>query len=328
MIRKSNLSRLFAAIAVAAAFAASPPAAAQDFPSRPVTIIVPYPAGGQSDSLVRIVADRMRVSLGQPVVIDNVSGATGRIGTQRLARAAPDGYTIGQGGAPTHVVSPAINTLSYDVIKDFEPVALLGYTAYVILARKTMPANNLQELIAWLKANPDKASQGTTGIGSGTHLMGVFFQKHTGTRYAFVPYRGSAITDLIAGNIDLMIDPTSSALPLVRGGNAKAYAVTDKTRLAVAPEIPTVDEAGLPGFHFTNWFSLYAPRGTPHDAIAKLNVAVVESLADETVRQRLANLGLEIYPREQLTPEALRAFNQAEIERWWPIIRAAGIKGQ
>jgi tripartite-type tricarboxylate transporter receptor subunit TctC len=311
---------------LAATLASIVPAAAQTFPSRPVTIIVPYPAGGQSDTLVRIVAERMRVSLGQPVVIDNVSGATGRIGTLRLARAAPDGYTIGQGGAPTHVVSPAINTLNYDVIKDFEPVALLGYTAYVILARKAMPADNLQQLIAWLKANPDKASQGTTGIGSGTHLMGVFFQKRTGTRFAFVPYRGSATTDLIAGNIDLMIDPTSSALPLVRGGNARAYAVTDKARLAVAPDIPTVDEAGLPGFHFSNWFSLYAPKGTPRDIIATLNAAVVVSLADATVRARLANLGLEIYPREQLTPEALSAFQRAEIDRWWPIIRAAGIK--
>jgi tripartite-type tricarboxylate transporter receptor subunit TctC len=223
-------------------------------------------------------------------------------------------------------VSPAVNTLNYDVLRDFEPVALLADTAFLIVARKTMPANNLQELIAWLKANPDKATYGTTGVGSSTHLTGVFFQQQTGTRFGFVPYRGSATQDLMAGNIDLMIDPASSALPQVQSGNTKAYAVTANRRLAAAPEIPTVDEAGLPGFYFSSWFAFFAPGGTPQPIIAKLNAAIMESLADATVRQRLAELGLDIFPREQQTPEALGAFHRAEIERWWPIIKAANIK--
>jgi len=315
-------------IAVLIALANVAQAWAQSFPSRPITVIVPYPPGGQSDVLVRVIAEGMRASLGQPVIIDNVSGATGRIGTGRLARSAPDGYTIGQGAAPTHVVSPAINKLNYDVVKDFEPVALLADAAFLIVARKTLPANNLQELIAWLKANPDKATYGTTGIGSGTHLTGIFFQRETGTRFAFVPYRGSATQDLLAGNIDLMIDPASSALPQVRSGNSKAFAVTAKSRLAAAPDIPTVDEAGLPGFYFSNWFAFFAPGGTPQPVIARLNAAVMDSLADTTVRERLANLGLEIFPREQQTPQALAAFHKAEIARWWPIIKAAGIKAE
>jgi tripartite-type tricarboxylate transporter receptor subunit TctC len=242
--------------------------------------------------------------------------------------AAPDGYTVGHGTFSTHVVNGAVYTLNFDVLKDFEPVALLASTPQLIVARKTMPANDLRELIAWLKASPDKASQGTTGMGAVSHLAGIFFQKQTGTYFQFVPYRGSAMPDLVAERVDFMIDQASNALPQVRSGNIKAYAVAAKTRLAEAPDIPTADEAGLPGFHFSNWYAFWAPKATPKNIIAKLNAAVVDALADSTVRARLTDLGLEIFSHEQQTPEALAAFHKAEIEKWWPIIKAAGIKAE
>jgi tripartite-type tricarboxylate transporter receptor subunit TctC len=223
-------------------------------------------------------------------------------------------------------VNGAVNALGYDLLKDFEPVALIANGPQLIVARKAMPANDLKEFIAWLKANPDKASQGTAGTGGTSHLAGVLFQMQTGTRFQFVPYRGSAMQDLVAGNIDLMIDQASNALPQVRSGSIKVYAVASKTRMAAAPDIPTADEAGLPGFHISNWFAFWAPKATPKDVIAKLNAAFIAALADPTVRRRLTDLGLEISPREQQTPEALAAFHKAEIEKWWPIIRAAGIK--
>jgi tripartite-type tricarboxylate transporter receptor subunit TctC len=314
------------AIAASLEFAAG--ATAQVYPSHPITIVVPFPAGGPSDTLTRILAERMRSSLGQPVIIDNVGGASGRIGTSRIARAAPDGYTVGHGSFSTHVVNGAVYALNYDALKDFEPVALLADTPQLIVARKTMPANDLKELIAWLKANPDKASQGTSGVGGTSHLAGVFFQKQTGTRFQFVSYRGTAMPDLVAGHVDLMIDQAFNALPQVRSGNIKAYAVAAKTRLAEAPDIPTVDEAGLPGFHFSQWYAFFVPNGTAKTIIGKLNAATVEALANPAVRRRLTDLGLEIFPREQQTPEALAAFHKAEIEKWWPIVKAAGIKAE
>jgi tripartite-type tricarboxylate transporter receptor subunit TctC len=301
---------------------------AQVYPSRPITIVVPFAAGGPSDTLTRIVGERMRTSLGQPVIIDNVGGAAGRIGTGRVARAAPDGYTLGHGSFSTHVVNPGVYALDYDVLKDFEPVSLVAHTPQMILARKTMPANDLQELIAWLKANANKGSQGTTGVGATSHLAGILFQKRTGTLFQFVPYRGAApmMADLMAGNIDLMIDQSSDALPQVRSGAIKAYALAAKSRLSAALEIPTVDEAGLPGLHISNWYGFWAPRATSKDIVAKLNAATMEALGDPTVRRRLADLGVEIFPREQWTPEALGAFHRSEIEKWWPIIKAAGVK--
>ena len=289
-------------------------------------MVVPYTAGGPSDTLARILAERMRASLGQPVIIDNVGGAAGRIGTGRVARTAPDGHTLVVGSMSTHVVNGAVYALNFDVLKDFEPVSLLTDTPPLIVAKRTLPANNLKELIAWLKTNPDKASQGTTGVGSNSHLAGVFFQKQTGTRFQFVPYRGTAMPDLIAGHVDFMID--QNALPPTRSGSIKAYAVAAKSRLAAAPDIPTVDEAGLPGFHFSPWHALFAPKDTPKHVIAKLNAATVEALADPAVRARLADLGYEIFPREQQTPEALAAFHKAEIAKWWPIIKAAGIRAE
>jgi tripartite-type tricarboxylate transporter receptor subunit TctC len=304
----------------------SPIARAQTYPSRPITLVVPFPAGGSTDAVGRIVAERMRVSLGQAVVIENVGGAGGSIGVGRVARAAPDGYTLDIGQWDTHVANGATFALSYDVVKDFEPIALLSSNPFLILAKKAVPADDLKGLVAWLKANPDKASQAIPTAGS--HVAGLLFQKETGTRFAFVPYRGGgpAMQDLVAGQIDLMIIQAAVALPQLRAGAIKAYAVTASSRFPAAPEIPSVDELGLPGIHISGWFALFAPKGTPAAIASKLNAAVVEALADPNVRARLENLGQEIFPREQQTPAALAAYHKAEIERWWPIIKAANIK--
>ena len=268
----------------------------------------------------------MRVSLGQAVVIENVGGAGGSIGVGRVARATPDGYTLDIGQWDTHVANGATFALSYDVVKDFEPIALLSSNPFLILAKKAVPADDLKGLVAWLKANPDKASQAIPTAGS--HVAGLLFQKETGTRFAFVPYRGGgpAMQDLVAGQIDLMIIQAAVALPQLRAGAIKAYAVTASSRFPAAPEIPSVDELGLPGIHISGWFALFAPKGTPAAVVSKLNAAVVEALADLNVRARLENLGQEIFPREQQTPAALAAYHKAEIERWWPIIKAANIK--
>jgi len=304
-------------------------ASAQAYPSRPITIVVPSGAVGPSDVIVRIVAERMRSSLGQPLVIENVTGANGNLGTGRVARAKPDGYTLAFSVSfSTHVVNGAIYALPYDVINDFEPVALVADAPQVILAKKAMPANDLKELIAWLKANPDKASLGHIGSGSPAHVFGLLFQKQTSTRFQYVTYRsaGQAMQDMIAGHIDLMFVNPNIALEHVRVGSIKAYAVTTKNRMAAASNIPTVDEAGLPGFYGSPWFAFWAPKGAPRDVIDKLNAAVVDALADTAVRSRLANLGVEVPPREQQTPEALGAFHKAEIEKWWPILKEASIK--
>ncbi len=301
---------------------------AQAWPSRPITAIVSFAAGGSGDTIGRILAEHMRTTLGQTIVVENIGGAAGSIGVGRVARAAPDGYTLIFGNWPTHVLNGAIYSLPYHVLNDFEPIAMIASESIVIVAKKAMPANNLKELIAWMKANPDKASAGTTGAGGVGHVIGVFFQKETGTQFQFVPYRGlaPAMQDLVSGQIDIMFDTSANSLPQVRAGNVKVYAVTSKERLASAPDIPTVDEAGLPGFHISNWRGLWAPKGTPKDVIAKLNDAVVRALADPTVRKRLADLGQEIPPREQQTPEALGAYQKTDIERWWPIMKAANIK--
>jgi tripartite-type tricarboxylate transporter receptor subunit TctC len=317
---------LHLAAGAAALPALSPMARAQTYPSRPITMVVPFPAGGSTDAVGRIVAERMRVSLGQAVVIENVGGAGGSIGVGRVARATPDGYTLDIGQWDTHVANGATFALSYDVVKDFEPIALLSSNPFLILAKKAVPAGDLKGLVAWLKANPDKASQAIPTAGS--HVAGLLFQKETGTRFAFVPYRGGgpAMQDLVAGQIDLMIIQAAVALPQLRAGAIKAYAVTASSRFPAAPEIPSVDELGLPGIHISGWFALFAPKGTPAAVVSKLNAAVVEALADPNVRARLENLGQEIFPREQQTPEALAAYHKAEIERWWPIIKAANIK--
>jgi tripartite-type tricarboxylate transporter receptor subunit TctC len=303
---------------------------AQGYPSRPITMVVPYAAGGPTDTIARIMAEKMRGPLGQTIIVENTTGAAGTLGVGRVARAAPDGYTISIGHWGTHVVNGAIYALQYDVFNDFEPVAMIATNPQIIVAKKAVPAKDLKELIAWLKANSATATQGTAGHGSGSHVSGVYLQKITGTSFQFVPYRGAgpAMQDLVAGQIDIMVDQAANSLPQVRAGSIKAYAVTEKTRLAAAPDIPTVDEAGVPGLHISIWHALWMPKGTPKEIIAKLNSAVMDTLADTVARQRLAELGQEIPSREQQSPQALAAYHKAEIEKWWPIIKAANIKGE
>ena len=302
-------------------------AQAQGYPARPITMVVPLAPGGSTDVIGRIMAEGMRASLGQPVIVENTAGAGGTIGVGRVARATADGYTflIGQWG--TNVASGAIYPLQFDLMKDLEPVALIATQPFLIVARKTMPANNLAELIAWLKANADKASQGNSGVGTPSHVAGILFQNTIGTKYQLVPYRsaGLSMNDLVGGQIDLLMDTPAVSMSQVRAGNIKAFAVTAKNRIAIAPEVPTTDEAGLPGFYFSFWHALWAPKGTPKDIVAKLNGAAVAALADPAIRQKLVDLAQEIFPREQLTPAALATFQQGEIDKWWPIIKAAGI---
>jgi tripartite-type tricarboxylate transporter receptor subunit TctC len=303
---------------------------AQGYPNRAITIVVPFPAGAVSDGVARILAERMRVVLGQPTLVENVTGASGSLGVGRVARSAPDGYMLLLGTLGSNVINGAFMHLQYDLVKDFEPISLITTQPLLIVARKTMPANNLVELIAWLKANPEKATQGTSGPASTPHLAGLQLQRQTGTRYRFVPYRGAplAMQDLLSDQIDVLIDPAPLALPQIRGGNIKAYAVTAKSRLTAAPDIPTADEAGLPGFHISNWQGLWASKGTPRPIIEKLKALVVDTFADPALRTRLSDLGQEVFPAEQLNPEALAIHQKDEIERWWPIIKAADLKPQ
>jgi tripartite-type tricarboxylate transporter receptor subunit TctC len=306
------------------------PAVAQSYPARPVTLLVPFAPGGPTDTIGRIMAERMRAPLGQPVVIENVTGAGGSVGVGRVVRATPDGYTVSVGNSSSHVFNGAIYALQYDLLNDLEPVALLSSQPLLIVAKKAMPANDLKELIAWLKANPDKATMGHPGSGSAAHVGGAFMQKETGTRFQFVPYRGGgpAMQDVISGQIDFTMTVASNSLPQIRSGLIKPYAVMGKIRLTAAPEIPTVDEAGVHGVYSSVWFALWAPKGTPKDIVGRLGAAVVEARADPAVQARLHDLGQEIPPRQQQTPEYLGALHKAEVEKWWPIVKAAGIKGE
>jgi tripartite-type tricarboxylate transporter receptor subunit TctC len=321
---------ILVAAALAALLAAATDAAAQTYPARPVTMIVPLATGGSTDTIARIVAEGMRASLGQPIIVENVGGAGGTIGVGRLARAAPDGYTIGIGQWGTNMANGAIYSLQYDLLGDFEPVALIASQPLLIAARKTMPANNLKDLIAWLKGNGDRTTEGNSGIGTPTHVAGILLQNTLGLHWQMVPYRsaGLSMQDLMAGQIDILLDTPATSMPQIAAGNIKVYALTAKERLAIAPDIPTVDEAGLPGFYFSFWHAIWAPKGTPKPIVAKLNAAVVSALADPAVHKRLTDIAQDIFPREELTPEALYAYHKAEIEKWWPIIKAANIKAE
>lgn len=323
-MRKAFVAMLAAALAGCAASAA-----AQTYPSRPITFIEPFAAGGPSDAVARVVGQAMAPVLGQSVVIENVTGAAGTIAAARLAHAAPDGYTIGMATWSTHVVSPVVYRPSYNVFKDFAPVALLTETPLVLVANtKKIPANDLHGLIAWLKAHPNTAFQGVAG---GTdQVIGFLFQKRTGTKFQTVPYRGLklAMEDLVAGRIDMLFDQPSDVLPQIKAGTVRAYAVTARRRLTIAPDIPTVDEAGLSGLYLTPWQSIWAPHGTPAAAITKLNAAAVAALANPDVRKRLADLAQEVVPRDRQTPSALGYYYTAEVDKWWPVIRGAGLKAE
>lgn len=302
-------------------------AEAQTFPSRPLTLIVPFPPGGSTDTAARIMGERMRGTLGQSVVIENVGGAGGSIGVGRVARAAPDGYTFDIGQWDTHVGS-IIYKLDYDLEKDFEPIALVSHNPQLLVAKNGLPANTLGELVTWMKANPDKIN--FVNQNAAAHVSGVLFEKLTGQKVQFIPYRGAgpAMTDLVSGTVDLLVVQGAVALPQIRAGKIKAIANLSPTRSASMPDIPTSDESGVKGLYMSGWFGFWAPKGTPKDIIARLNAATTEALADPAIQKRFSELGLDIAPRNQQTPEGLAAFQKAEIEKWWPIIKAAGVGAQ
>ena len=303
-------------------------ASAQTYPSRPITVVVGAAAGGPTDTIGRIITERMRNTLGQTIVIENNGAAAGSIAHGRVARAAPDGYTLSLGHWGTHVVNGAVYALQYDTLTDFEPVALISVSPYFIVGRSNLPPGNLKELVAWIKANGEKGTQGTSGAGSPGHIGGALLQSILGTRWVFVPYRGAnpVMQALLAGEFDWTFTTPDQGLPQIRAGRVKPYAITAKSRMAQASDVPTTDEAGLPDFYLSYWHALWAPKGTPKEIIAKLNAAVVAALAEPMVRQRLDDLGQQVFPPAQQTPETLGALQKAEIEKWWPIIKAAGIK--
>jgi len=317
-----------AAIAAAVWLGCGGMAFAADYPARPVAMIVPFPAGGATDTLARFLGEKMRRVLGQPIVIENVGGAAGSIGVTRAVRSPADGYTLSTGTSTTHMLTGGLYHLPFDLLKDLEPVILIGNEPLMLIGKKDVPADDLKGLVAWLKANPGKASVGIAGVGATGHLAGISFQKATGTKFEFVPYRGNgpALQDLLGGQIDFMMEPASNFRSQLGTGNLKPFAVTGHARLPSAPNIPTVDEAGVPGFFASLWYGLWVPKGTPKDIIAKLNATMTQVLSDPQVRQRFADLGIQMTPIDQQSPEALRAYQKAEAERWWPIIKAANIK--
>jgi tripartite-type tricarboxylate transporter receptor subunit TctC len=301
---------------------------ADNFPSHPITLVVPFSAGGPTDAMARILAEHMRTTLGQNLVIENVTGAGGSLGVGRVVRAPPDGYTVSIGHLGTHVANGAIYKLGYDLVTDLEPVVLLPSNPMVIVSNNAVPAKSLKELLAWLKSRPTPPTAGTAGAGSASHIAGLNFENVTGIKLQYVPYRGTApaLTDLVAGQIDVIIDQLSNSIAQVRAGTIRAYAITDDKRVESASDIPTTDEAGLPGFHMTLWSGLWVPKGTPKDIVSKLNAAAVDALNDPAVRKKFEDLGLQMPPAEKLSPEALGAWQKAEIAKWWPMIKAADVK--
>jgi tripartite-type tricarboxylate transporter receptor subunit TctC len=318
--------KVLAALVALLAFGGN--ARANNFPSHPITVIVPFAAGGPSDAMARILAERMKVTLGETILVENVTGAGGSIGVGRAVRSTPDGYTISFGHLGTHVANGAIYKLGFDLVTDLEPVVLLPSNPMIIVSKNAVPAKSLKELLGWLKARPSPATAGTAGAGSGSHIAGLYFENVTGIKLQYVPYRGTgpAMNDLVSGQIDLIVDQTSNSIGQVRAGNIRAYAVTDSKRVESAPDIPTTDEAGLPGFHMTLWSGLWVPKGTPNDIVAKLNVAATDALNDPAVRKQLENLGLQMPPKDQLSPGALGVWQKAEIAKWGPMIKAANVK--
>jgi tripartite-type tricarboxylate transporter receptor subunit TctC len=321
---------LMGMIAVVLGLASTAMADAQDYPTRPMTMIVPFPAGGATDTLARFLAERMRAVLGQSVVIENVAGAAGSIGVGRAVRSPADGYTLSIGTSTTHMLTGGLYALPFDLLKDLEPIIQIGSEPLLIVGKNGLPADDLKGLIAYLKANPDKASVGIAGVGATGHLTGIAFQKETGTKFQFVPYRGNApaMQDLLAEQIDFMIEPSSNFKSLLAAGSVKPFAITGKSRLPSSPDIPTADEAGMPGFFASLWYGLWVPKGTSKDIIARLNAAMVRVLAEPVTRNRLGDLGIQVAAVDQQSPEALRAFQKAEAARWWPIMKASGIKAE
>jgi len=315
-------------VAALSVFVCISAARAETYPTHPITMIVPLGPGGSTDVIARIVAQGMRDVLGQPIIVENTTGAGGTIGVGRLARSAPDGYTIGVGQWGTNVANGAIYPLPYDLLDDFEPVGLIATQPFLIDSKKSVPADDLKGLIAWLKANADKVSEGNSGIGTPSHVAGILFQNSIGVHFQMVPYRGAgqSMQGLVAGETDVMLDTPAVSMAQVRAGTIKTFAVTAKNRLAIAPDIPTTDEAGLPGFYFSFWHAIWVPKGTPKDIVMRLNDALKKALVDPVIRQRLTELAQDIFPPQEQTPEALAAFQRQEIDKWWPIIRAANIK--
>ena len=305
-------------------------AVSQDYPTRPITMIVPFPAGGATDTVARFLGERMRAILGQPIIIENAAGAAGSIGVGRAVRSPADGYTLSIGTSTTHMLTGGLYHLPFDLLKDLEPIIEIGSEPLLIVGKKSLPADDLKGLIAWLKANPDKASVGIAGVGATGHLAGISFQKETGTKFQFVPYRGNApaMQDLLAGQIDFMIEPASNFKSLLGTGNIKPYAITGQARLPSLPGIPTADEAGLPGFYASLWYGLWVPKNTSKDVIAKLNATMSQVLAHPNVKDHFATFGIQIAPLNEKTPEALHDLQETEAKRWWPIIKASGIKAQ
>ncbi len=320
--------RFLLTVAAAIVLIASTHARAKDYPLRPITLVVPFAAGGPVDTLARIIAVPMARTLGQPILVEDLPGAAGSIAVGKVAKAAPDGYTLSIGHWATHVINGAIYPLQYDLIKDLEPLGMIATNPMLIVASPKIPVDTFAELVAWLKAKPGKASMGTAGVGSATHIGGLSFQKETGTSVEFIPYKGSApaLQDLLAGHIQIMVDQPSNSLPFVRKGDLKAYAVTAKQRLQSAPDIPTVGEMGYPGLLVSVWYGLWAPKGTPKDVVVRINDALRAALADAAVRKHLIDLGQELPTAEQTTPAGHGAYHRAEVEKWWPIIKAANIK--
>jgi tripartite-type tricarboxylate transporter receptor subunit TctC len=321
------MKTLFAALIATSAFVASA-FAADKFPAHPITVVVPFSAGGPSDAMMRILGERMKVTLGEAILVENTTGAGGSIGVGRVVHSPPDGYTIGFGHLGTHVANGAIYKLNYDLVADLDPIVLLPSNPMIVVSKNAVPAKSLKELIAWLRDRPQPAAAGTAGAGSGSHVAGLAFEAASGVKLQYVPYRGTgpAMNDLVAGQIDIMVDQLSNSINQVRAGTIRGYAVTDSKRADSASDVPTTDEAGLPGFHMTLWSGLWAPKGTPKEIVAKINAAALDALNDPPTRKQLENLGLQMPPSDKSTPEALGDWQKAEIAKWWPIIKAANVK--